>query len=67
MTSHDDIYRKIRTNHRKAKARDKAISRRAREQNFQLRLLAQRVKVLYVQISALGALLAGDIVAHYFK
>jgi hypothetical protein len=57
--SNEDIYRKIRQNHRKAKHRD-------REQSYKLALLTQKVKMLYIQISALGVLLAGDIVAHYF-
>lgn len=59
MTSHEDIYRKIRTNHRKAKDRDQKIERH-------YSLLAQRVKVLYVQISTLVVLVAGDMITRYF-
>jgi len=58
MTSHDDIYRKIRTNHRKARERDRKLDGR-------LALMSQKVKVLYIQISTLGLLLVGDILSHY--
>lgn len=44
-----------------------ALARRVDKQSLSLALLAQKLKVLYIQISTVGALLVGDIVAHTIK
>lgn len=45
----------------------RALARRVEKQSIAVALLAQKLKVLYIQISTVGALLVGDIVAHTLK
>lgn len=58
--SPDDVMAKIRKNHKRAQKRDRALSAR-------LDKLGSKFKSLYLQISALSALIIGDIVARYIS